>query len=102
MVVDDESDLTLYYRMSLEYYGYEVETYNESRKALSSFRPDYYDLIMLDIKMPEMNGFELIGKIRQIDDKTKICFMTAYEEYYNEFKRIFPDLQEENALLENQ
>ncbi|MGH9988145.1 MAG: response regulator, partial [Nitrososphaeraceae archaeon] len=58
MVVDDESDLTLYYRMSLEYYGYEVETFNESRKALSSFKPDYYDLIILDIKMPDMNGFE--------------------------------------------
>ncbi|MGH9926050.1 MAG: response regulator, partial [Nitrososphaeraceae archaeon] len=86
MVVDDESDLTLYYRMSLEYYGYEVETFNESRKALSSFKPDYYDLIILDIKMPDMNGFELHGKIKEIDPNAKTCFLTATELYHKEFR----------------
>lgn len=86
MVVDDESDLTLYYRMSLEYYGYEVETFNESRKALSSFKRDYYDLIILDIKMPDMNGFELHGKIKEIDPNAKTCFLTATELYHKEFR----------------
>ncbi len=86
MVVDDESDLTLYYRMSLEYYGYEVETFNESRKALSSFKPDYYDLIILDIKMPNMNGFELHGKIKEIDPNAKTCFLTATDLYHKEFR----------------
>jgi DNA-binding response OmpR family regulator len=59
MMVDDEHALTLFYRMSLEYYGFEVETFNDPKRALSSFKPDYYGLIILDIKIPDMDGFEL-------------------------------------------
>jgi DNA-binding response OmpR family regulator len=86
MVVDDEYDLTLFYRMSLEYYGFEVETYNESEKALSNFKPDYYDLIILDIKMPDMDGFELFRDIKEKDPNAKACFLTASELYYKEFR----------------
>ncbi|MPZ08145.1 MAG: response regulator [Nitrososphaeraceae archaeon] len=86
MVVDDEHDLTLFYRMSLEYYGFEVETFNESKQALSSFKPDYYDLIILDIKMPEMDGFELYREIKERDPNAKACFLTASELYYKEFR----------------
>jgi DNA-binding response OmpR family regulator len=86
MVVDDELDLTLFYRMSLEYYGFEVETYNDPKRALSSFKPDYYDLIILDIKMPEMDGFELYREIKERDPNAKACFLTASELYYKEFR----------------
>jgi DNA-binding response OmpR family regulator len=86
MVVDDEHDLTLFYRMSLEYYGFEVETFNESKKALSSFKPDYYDLVILDIKMPDMDGFELYREIKERDPNAKACFLTASELYYKEFR----------------
>jgi DNA-binding response OmpR family regulator len=86
MVVDDESDLTLFYRMSLEYHGVEVETFNDPRKALSNFKPDHYDLIILDIKMPVMDGFELYREIQKIDSKVKVCFLTASELYYKEFR----------------
>jgi DNA-binding response OmpR family regulator len=86
LVVDDESDLTLFYRMSLEYHGFEVETFNDSRKALSNFKTDYYDLIILDIKMPNMDGFELYTEIRKRDKKVKVCFLTASELYYKEFR----------------
>ena len=86
MVVDDEHDLTLFYRMTLEYYGFEVETFNDPTRALSSFKPDYYDLIILDIKMPDMNGFELHGKIKEIDPNAKTCFLTATELYHKEFR----------------
>jgi CheY-like chemotaxis protein len=87
MVVDDESDLTLFYRMSLEYHGVEVDTFNDPREALSKYKPDYYDLIVLDIKMPGMDGFEVYRKIQKIDDKTKVCFLTASEMSYEEFRR---------------
>ena len=86
MVVDDESDLTLFYRMSLEYHGFEVETFNDPRKAISNFKPDYYDLIILDIKMPDIDGFELYEKILKMDSKAKVCFLTASELYYKEFR----------------
>jgi DNA-binding response OmpR family regulator len=86
MVVDDEHDLTLFYRMSLEYYGFEVETYNDPKKALSDFKPDYYDLIILDIKMPNMDGFELYKEIKEIDPNATACFLTASELYYKEFR----------------
>lgn len=86
LVVDDESDLTLFYRMSLEYHGFEVETFNDPSKALSNFKTDYYNLIILDIKMPNMDGFELYTEIRKRDKKAKICFLTASELYYKEFR----------------
>ena len=86
MVVDDESDLTLYYRTSLEYYGFIVDTFNEPTKALSNFKSDYYDLVILDIKMPDMNGFELYTKLKERDPKVKACFLTASELYYEEFR----------------
>jgi DNA-binding response OmpR family regulator len=86
MFVDDEPDLTLFFRMSLEYHGFEVETFNDPRKALSNFEPDHYDLVILDVKMPEMDGFELYREIQKIDDKAKVCFLTASELYYKEFR----------------
>ena len=86
LVVDDESDLTLFYRMSLEYHGFEVETFNDPRKALSNFKTDYYNLIILDIKMPNMDGFELYTELRKRDKKAKVCFLTASELYYKEFR----------------
>ena len=86
MVVDDESDLTLFYSMSLEYQGFKVEAFNDPRKALLNFKPDYYDLVVLDIKMPDMDGFELYNEILKIDSKANVCFLTASELYYKEFR----------------
>jgi DNA-binding response OmpR family regulator len=87
MVVDDESDLTLFYKMSLEFHGFEVDTFNDPRKALSNFKPNYYNLVVLDIKMPGMDGFELNKELQKIDDKVNVCFLTASELYYKEFRK---------------
>ena len=86
MVVDDEHDLTLFYRMSLEYHGFEVEAFNDPSQALSNFKTDYYDLIILDIKMPNMDGFELYKEIKEKDPNVRACFLTASEFYYKEFR----------------
>lgn len=51
-------------------------------------------MLLLDINMPQMNGFELYKKLNQIDSEVKVCFVTAFEEYYSEFKSEFPDLDE--------
>jgi DNA-binding response OmpR family regulator len=96
MVVDDEHDLTLFYQICLEYYGFEVETYNDPKEALSNFKPDYYDLIILDIKMPNMDGFELYKEIKEKDPTARACFLTASELYYKEFRtREYNELDKE-------
>ena len=86
MVVDDESDLTVFYKISLEYYGFVVDTFNEPKEALSSFKSNCYDLVILDIKMPEMDGFELYREIKEIDPTVKACFLTASELYHEEYR----------------
>src|SRR5919107_1493696 len=87
MVVDDEADLTMLCKLALEYHGFKVDTFNDSQEALSNFRPNYYDLVILDIKMPEMDGFELYDEIKKKDHKAKVCFLTASELYYEEFRK---------------
>ena len=87
LVVDDEPDLTMVCSLALQYHGFKVDAFNDSQEALSNFRPGYYDLVILDIKMPKMDGFELYEKIKERDDKVKICFLTASESYYEEFRK---------------
>jgi CheY-like chemotaxis protein len=92
LVVDDESDNTSIFSMSLEDAGFEVDAFTDPLLALSKFKSDHkkYDLLILDIKMPDMNGFELYEEIRRIDNKVKTCFLTAYGEgYTEEFGRRF-------------
>jgi DNA-binding response OmpR family regulator len=87
LAVDDEPDLTMLCRMSLEHYGFEVDTFNDPQEALSKFKPGLYDLVILDIKMPKMDGFELYHKIKKKDNNANICFLTASELYYEEFRK---------------
>jgi len=92
LVVDDEPDNTSIFSMSLEDGGYEVDAFTDPLLALSKFKSEHkkYDLLILDIKMPEMNGFELFEEIRKIDNKVKTCFLTAFGEgYTEEFGRRF-------------
>jgi two-component system, OmpR family, response regulator ChvI len=80
LLVDDESDVTMALTFALEDYGFEVDSYNNPLVALSNFKSNYYDLAILDIKMPEMNGFELSREIRKEDENLRICFLTALTE----------------------
>ena len=90
MLVDDEPDITLALRLGLESQGFQVDAFNDATEALSNFRFGLYDLLLLDIKMPNMNGFELYNEMKKIDGKVKICFLTAFEIYYDEFRRELP------------
>ena len=92
LVVDDELDITASIKNGLQRHGFEVDTFNDPLKALSSYKPGEYDLLLLDIRMPKMNGFELYREIKKKNDTTKICFFTAFEVYYDEFKKVFPKL----------
>jgi two-component system, OmpR family, response regulator ChvI len=87
LLVDDESDITFSFSIGLEDSGFEVDTFNNPLRALSSFKSDLYDLALLDIKMPEMNGIDLCKEIRKLDNGVRICFLTAFDSRYEEFRR---------------
>ena len=80
MLVDDESDVTTVVTFGLEEYGFKVDSYNNPLDALSNFKWNYYDLAIIDIKMLEMKGFELLCEIRKEDENVRICFLIALTE----------------------
>ena len=83
--------------MILEENGFKVDTFTDPLSALENFKGEAAgnDMIILDIKMPEMNGFELYRQIKKIDDKAKVCFLTAGEMYYGVYTDIFNSLDAE-------
>ena len=102
LVVDDEVDITTIFKLALEKVNLHVDVYNDPLLALSEYKPDMYDLLLLDIRMPDMNGFELYRKIKDIEEeekkvknsKPRVCFITAFEEFRSEFKESFPTVEE--------
>jgi CheY-like chemotaxis protein len=101
LLVDDEVDITTVFKLSLEEEDLYVHAYNDPLLALSDYRPGTFDLLLLDVRMPKMNGFELYKRIIDIErgyddttnDKPQVCFITAYEEYYTQFETSFPTLE---------
>lgn len=93
MLVDDEADILGLFKMVLESDArLKVDAFADPIVALENFRPGLYDLLLIDIAMPKMNGFELYDKIRELDKKVKISFVTASEMFYEEIrKEAFPE-----------
>ncbi|HMH11384.1 MAG TPA: response regulator, partial [Candidatus Nitrosopolaris rasttigaisensis] len=75
--------------LGLEDSGFKVDVFNDPIHALSGFKSGLYDLALIDYKMPKMNGFELYREIRKIDEKVKVCFVTAFEVFYERLKNRF-------------
>src|SRR5688500_2904655 len=83
LVVDDEPDITLTLEVGLETIGlFDVDTFNDPESALKSFKPDSYSLVLIDIMMSKMDGFQLYESLKKIDPDIKACFLTASEMYY--------------------
>jgi DNA-binding response OmpR family regulator len=85
LIIDDDSDTTLTFKQSLEAenqndnnkISFKVYTYNDPLVALSEFKPNFYDLLLIDINMPKMNGFEFSTKILELNANPRICFMSS-------------------------
>jgi two-component system, OmpR family, response regulator ChvI len=90
LLVDDEPDITSSVQRGLVSHGFQLDAYNDGDQALSEFKPEKYDLALIDFKMPKMDGYDLYREIKRKDSNIKICFLTAYEIYFDEFKKLFP------------
>jgi CheY-like chemotaxis protein len=98
--VDDDADNSSIFRIALKDSGFDVHVFDDPTLALSNFKPVYYDLLILDIKMPKMNGYELYEKIKKIDDNVKVCFLTASaEQYKEEYGHKFMSFSSSSSLL---
>jgi two-component system aerobic respiration control sensor histidine kinase ArcB len=90
MAVDDERDITMTLKAGLEEDGpFEVYLFNNAQSALRSFKPNFYALVLIDIMMPKMSGFDLYEQLKKVDPDIKVCFLTASKMYYE-------DAREEN------
>jgi CheY-like chemotaxis protein len=86
LIVDDEPDVCTVLKNVLEEYGFNADSYDGPISALENFKAGLYELLLLDIKMPEMDGFHLYQEMKKIDNKIKVCFLTASEMYHEEFR----------------
>jgi DNA-binding response OmpR family regulator len=99
LIVDDDSDITLTFRTGIESanndspkWKFEVDVYNDPLEALSNFRSDLYDLLLVDITMPNMTGFELSEKILNEDANVKVCFISARELNIEALREVYPKI----------
>jgi DNA-binding response OmpR family regulator len=91
LIVDDDIDILTTYKKGLEDNGlFEVDAFADPEEALSNFKAGLYDCLIIDIRLPKMDGFELYDKMKEIDNKVKVCFVTAYEVNYQALREVFP------------
>ena len=97
LVVDDEPDITFSIKSVLETNGFaSVDIFNDPADVISEYNNQprtMYDLLIIDIMMPRMNGFELYEKIKKIDHNAKVCFITAYRMYFEALREMYPDYE---------
>jgi two-component system response regulator ChvI len=99
MAVDDEGDIVRVFKSGLERAGFQVDVHDDPEEALRAFRPGMYDMLLLDIRMPGMSGFELYEKLKKRDERVRVCFLSAFETYDKKIASAFPDLDEVNCFL---
>ena len=90
LIIDDDPDVTTVFGLGLQDEGFDIYTYNEPLEALSQFRPNFYDLLLIDINMPKMNGIDLSIQLLELDTNVKICFITAGDANIEVLREIYP------------
>jgi CheY-like chemotaxis protein len=101
MAVDDEHDITITLKVGLEVDGpFDLDMFTDSKSALRSFKPNFYALVLVDIKMPSMSGFELYEQLKNIDPDVKVCFLTASEMYHRKVREKGYSNLSNNVLLQ--
>ena len=99
LIVDDEADINIVLREIFESNGFTLDSFDNPRDALENFKPHFYDLLILDIKMPEMNGFSFYREIIKLDEKMKVCILTTAKINYREYSDILSSLPD-NCIIQ--
>ena len=99
LLVGDELDIVYLVKVGLERKGFGVDSYVDPILALQNFKRGTYQLLILDIKMPKMNGLDFLDKIKKEDDKIKVCFFTASEEFASNYKNVFKNSQDKFLFI---
>jgi DNA-binding response OmpR family regulator len=89
LILDDEMDSNITVEAVLQDNGFKVDSFVDPILALENFKSYFYDLVILDIKMPQMDGFVVYNEIKKLDDRIKVCFLTAGETYYGMYADSF-------------
>ena len=89
LMVDDETDVNYTFETVLEENGFIVDSFDNAVLALNNFKTDLYDLVLLDIKMPEMDGFKQDEEMKKFDNKFTVCFLTASETFYEQYRSTY-------------
>ena len=92
LLVDDNQDLVSALKKGLEKQDFQVDGFSNPEVALQKFKADYYDSILLDIRMPRMSGFELYWALKGIDDKPTFAFLSAHHDYAKQARAILPSM----------
>ena len=90
LLTDDDPDVTTVFGLGLQDEGFDIYTYNDPLEALSQFKPNFYDLLLIDINMPKMNGIDLSVKMLELDTNVKICFITAGDANIEVLRELYP------------
>ena len=97
LLVDDDMDTCLTFKKMLEEQDFDVHAFVRSQDVLENFMPRAYDLVVLDVKMPNIDGIKLYHQLKKVDKNVKVCFITASAGYYIER---FPELKEEKCFMQ--
>ena len=88
LLVDDDIDVITFFKITLEHAGFNVVAFDDPIEALDNFKNYFYDLILLDIRMRKMTGFELYVRLKELDSFIRVCFITAFEPYLQSLKEL--------------
>jgi CheY-like chemotaxis protein len=99
LLIDDDPNASYILALILKLNDFDVMPYTDPEQALADFGKNLYDLLLLEVRMPKMNGFELYQKMKEIDRHAKVCFITNYrQQYLQEFNKLFPELTADSLV----
>jgi len=101
MLIDNNRDIGLSFKIVLEHYyesSLKVDSFTDPLTALDNFETGLYDLVIIDTVMPDMNGFEVYRRLKELDGKVKVCFLVPGVLYEDATRRLFPELNESNFI----